>query len=521
MDQIKILIVGAGPTGLTLALWLTKAGIPIRIIDKTDKPGTTSRAMVLHARNLEFYHQLGIDQLAIAGGFEMKTINLWIRGKQAARLPIGDFGLHYSPYPYVLIFPQDKQERMLIEELEKLGIRVERNTELLSFEFSEEGIQAQLLKEGRQENCAALFLAGCDGAHSSVRKKTGAGFKGGTYSHTFYVADIKASGPAANGEMHAALDSSDFMIIFPMKGDANVRLVGDLNQDQENNPDLTWEDVQKDILSRLKLEVETVNWFSSYRVHHRVASRFRNRNVFLLGDAAHIHSPVGGQGMNTGIGDAVNLAWKLAAVINGEASQTLLDSYETERIPFARKLVNSTDRAFSFVSAKGTFATWVRLQLVPVILPVLFRFSSFKRLMFRTVSQISIRYPQSFLSSGRTGKLIGGDRLPWVQSANNFEPLVSRQWQVHCYGHPTPGLNKLFTEKNIPLYIFEWRPEAKKAGYLKDAIYIVRPDGYIGLVGGSGDVQKISAYCTTYILHDKMTEMEVRNNKGNYQQLSG
>jgi len=504
MDQTKVLIVGAGPTGLTLALWLTKAGIHIRIIDKTDRPGTTSRAMVLHARNLEFYHQLGIDQLAVGGGFEMKTINLWIRGKKAARLPIGDFGMHNSPYPYVLVFPQDKQEQMLIEELEKLGVRVERNTELLSFEFSEGGIQAQLLKESRRENCTALFLAGCDGAHSSVRKKIGAGFEGGTYSHTFYVADIKASGPAANGEMHAALDRSDFMIIFPMKGDANIRLVGDLNQDQENNPDLTWEDVQKDILSRLKLTVEKVNWFSSYRVHHRVASIFRKKNVFLLGDAAHIHSPVGGQGMNTGIGDAVNLAWKLAAVINGEARPTLLDSYETERIPFARKLVNSTDRAFSFVSAKGSFATWVRLHLVPVVLPILFRFDSFKRLMFRTVSQISIRYPQSFLSSGRTGKLKGGDRLPWVESVNNFEPLVSRQWQIHGYGHPTPELNKLLSEKKIPLYIFEWGPEVKTAGYLKDAIYIVRPDGYIGLTEGTGNIAKIAQYCDSYILRDKL-----------------
>ena len=490
MDQTKVLIVGAGPTGLVLALWLTKAGIPIRIIDKTDKPGTTSRAMVMHARNLEFYHQLGIDQMAIDGGLEMKTINLWIRGKQAARLPIGDFGMHYSPYPYVLIFPQDKQEQMLIEELEKLGVGVERNTELLSFEISDDGIHAQLSKEGIQENCQSLFLAGCDGAHSSVRKGLNIGFEGGTYSHTFFVADIKASGPTANGEMHAALDSSDFMILFPMKGDANIRLVGDLNQDQENNPDLTWEDVRKDILSRLKLDVEKVNWFSSYRVHHRVASRFRQKNVFLLGDAAHIHSPVGGQGMNTGIGDAVNLAWKLAAVINGQSGENLLDTYETERIPFARKLVGSTDRAFSFVSTKGFFATQVRLHLVPLILPMLFRFGSFKRLMFRTVSQISIRYPHSFLSSGQAGKLKGGDRLPWVESANNFEPLVSRQWQVHCYGNPATALLNLFSEKNIPLYIFEWGPEAEKAGYRKDAIYIVRPDGIYRAGGRNGRYYK-------------------------------
>jgi hypothetical protein len=325
------------------------------------------------------------------------------------------------------------------------------------------------------------------------------------------VADIKASGPAANGEMHAALDSSDFMIIFPMKGDANIRLVGDLNQDQENNPDLRWENVQKDILSRLKLDVEKVNWFSSYRVHHRVASQFRQKNVFLLGDAAHIHSPVGGQGMNTGIGDAVNLAWKLAAVLNGQSNAYLLDTYETERIPFAKKLVGSTDRAFSFVSTKGFFATQVRLHLVPVILPMLFRFDSFKLLMFRTVSQISIRYPESFLSSGQAGKLKGGDRLPWVQSIHNYEPLISRQWQVHCYGSPATALNKLLSEKNIPLHIFEWGPEAKKAGYMKDATYIVRPDGYIGLAYGTGEIVKISAYCDKYILQDKLNEMEVHH----------
>ncbi len=511
MDQTKVLIVGAGPTGLVLALWLTKAGIPIRIIDKTDKPGTTSRAMVMHARNLEFYHQLGIDQKAIAGGFEMKTINLWVRGKQAARLPIGDFGVHDSPYPYVLIFPQDRQEQMLIEELGKWGVEVERNTELISFEISDSGIHAQLLKNGLREHCLSLFLAGCDGAHSSVRKGLNVGFEGGTYSHTFFVADIKASGPAVNGEMHAALDSSDFMILFPMKGDVNVRLVGDVNQDQANNPDLTWNDVRKNILSRLKLDVEMVNWFSSYRVHHRVASRFREKNVFLLGDAAHIHSPVGGQGMNTGIGDAVNLAWKLAAVIKGESGENLLESFETERIPFARKLVSSTDRAFSFVSTKSVFATQVRLHLVPVMLPILFRFRSFKKLMFRTVSQISIRYPQSFLSSGQEGKLKGGDRLPWVQSVHNFEPLTSREWQVHCYGSPSTALKNLLSEKNIPLHIFDWGPAAKAAGYLKEAIYIVRPDGYIGLTAGAGDITKISAYCDTYILHGKLNEMEVHH----------
>jgi 2-polyprenyl-6-methoxyphenol hydroxylase-like FAD-dependent oxidoreductase len=515
MDQPKVLIVGAGPTGLVLALWLTKAGIPLRIIDKSVGPGTTSRATIIHARNLEFYHQLGIDQTAISGGLEMTTINLWIRGKRTVSFTLGDFGLDISPYPYVLIFPQDKQEQMLVSELEKLGVHVERNTELVSFETTDEGIKARLQKDGLSEFYTANYLAGCDGAHSTVRKEMGVGFEGGTYSNTFYVADIKADGAAANGEMHAALDEADFMIIFPMKGETNVRLVGSLGHSQEKTTELKWEDVNKDILARMKMNVEKLNWFSSYRVHHRVATSFRQKNVFLLGDAAHVHSPVGGQGMNTGIGDAVNLAWKLAAVIKAEANESLFNSYEIERIPFARKLVKTTDRAFSFVSADGWLARKERLHFVPFIAGILFRFRFIKRFLFRTVSQTAIKYPQSFLSAGKAGEIRGGDRLPWINSntgnCGNFEPLNSRQWQVHCYGTISPGLEPLFTEKNIPFYIFKWTDEAGKAGYLQNAIYIIRPDGYVGLADPKAEVHTISEYLITHIHNDKSIEMEVHH----------
>ncbi|MDP9041225.1 MAG: FAD-dependent monooxygenase, partial [Bacteroidota bacterium] len=410
-----------------------------------------------------------------------------------------------SPYPYILIFPQDKQEQMLTEELEKSGVHIERNTELTSFEITDDQINGEILKEGQREKFTALYLAGCDGAHSVVRKGIGVGFAGGTYEHTFYVADIKANGPAADGEMHAALDDADFMIIFPMKGDTNVRLVGSVARNQENNQELKWEDVSKDILNRMKMDVEKINWFSSYRVHHRVASDFRKKNVYLLGDAAHIHSPVGGQGMNTGIGDAVNLAWKLAAVINGQADKDLLNSYESERIPFAQKLVSTTDRAFTFVTTTGSLATQIRLHLVPLVLPLFFRFRSMRRLMFLTVSQTAIKYPQSFLSQGKAGRIKGGDRLPWIKIDNkdlsfagNFEWLTSKQWQVHCYGNISSELINIFTSKKIPFYIFPWTRETKKAGYLKKAIYIIRPDGYVGLADPKGDIVKISAYISKY-----------------------
>jgi hypothetical protein len=209
--------------------------------------------------------------------------------------------------------------------------------------------------------------------------------------------------------------------------------------------------------------------------------------------------------MNTGIGDAVNLAWKLAAVINGQAGKDLLDSYEPERIPFAQKLVSTTDRAFTFVTTTGSLATQIRLHLVPLVLPLFFRFRSMRRLMFLTVSQTAIKYPQSFLSQGKAGRIKGGDRLSWIKIDNkdlsfagNFEWLSSKQWQVHCYGNISSELINIFTSKKIPFYIFPWTREAKKAGYLEKAIYVIRPDGYVGLADPNGDIVKISAYISKY-----------------------
>src|SRR5207249_9237714 len=173
-------------------------------------------------------------------------------------------------------------------------------------------------------------------------------------------------------------------------------------------------DVSTRVIEWIRVDVERVNWFSTYRVHHRVAARFRRGRAFVLGDAAHIHSPVGGQGMNTGIGDAVNLAWKLAAVLHGRADEALLDSYEPERIAFARRLVATTDRAFTGVTSRGAIARLVRLDLVPLLIPPLFELATVRRFIFRTVSQTSVNYRGSSLSEGRAGAVHGGDRLPWV-----------------------------------------------------------------------------------------------------------
>src|SRR5215813_200068 len=431
MTDRLVLIVGAGPTGLVLALWLTRLGVRVRIVESADEPETTSRAVAVQARTLELYRQVDLSAAVVEAGVQVAAANLWVGGARAARLPLGRMGEGLSPFPYALTYAQDAHERLLIERLGSCGVNVERRTEFLSFDQDSDKVRAVLKRpDGSEEACEAAYLAGCDGAHSTVREGLGIGFPGGTYAHLFYVADVEASGPVMDGQLHGALDEAEFLLVFPLKGDRRARLIGVVRDDAETRHDtLTWNDVRTDVIDRMGITVERVNWFSTYHVHHRVADHFQKGRAFLLGDAAHIHSPVGGQGMNTGIGDAVNLAWKLADVLDGRLPASLLESYEPERIAFGRRLVATTDRAFTFITARGPIARRVRVNIVPIIVPLVFRMKAARRLMFRTISQTGLRYRGSPLSAGRAGGVHGGDRLPWVESEDHFAPLPALTWQ--------------------------------------------------------------------------------------------
>src|SRR6202035_5655072 len=309
--RADVLVAGAGPTGLVLAVWLARLGVGVRIVDKTSEPGTTSRAVAVQARTLELYRQIGLADAVVQRGRKAVAANLWVAGKRRARGVFGDMGAGLSPFPSALIFPQDEHERLLIDRLAETGVEVERSTELLGFEDAAGRVLARLRRQdGAEETCEAAFIAGCDGAHSIVREGLGIVFPGGTYAHLFYVADVEAGGATMNGELHVGLDKSDFLAVFPLQDPRYARLIGTVREEPgRRHQDLSWNDVGKKVIAWIRIDVERVNWFSTYRVHHRVADRFRAGRAFLLGDAAHIHSPVGGQGMNTGIGDAVNLAW--------------------------------------------------------------------------------------------------------------------------------------------------------------------------------------------------------------------
>jgi 2-polyprenyl-6-methoxyphenol hydroxylase-like FAD-dependent oxidoreductase len=496
-----VLIAGAGPTGLVLALWLTKLGVNVHIIDKAAAPSSTSRALAVQARTLELYRQLDLADAVLAGGHRVSAVNLWARGDKAAHLPIGNIGWDLTPFPFVHVFPQDRHEQLLIERLARLGVTVQRQTELLAFSEEADHVLARLRSaDGGEQQVEARYIAGCDGARSLVRETIGAAFPGGTYRQVFYVADVEASGPTLDGELHIDVDEADFLAVFPMAGSGRARLIGTVRDERaEHAESLSFDDISDRAINQLKLKVHKLHWFSTYRVHHRVTDHFRKGRAFLLGDAAHIHSPAGGQGMNTGIGDAINLAWKLASVVKGCAPERLLDSYEAERIGFARRLVSTTDRVFSFVTAEGRIADIVRTRLAPMLIPAAARFDTAREFLFRTVSQITLNYRGGPLSQGAASHVHGGDRLPWAVAGyeDNFACLAHMDWQVHVYGTAQPQLADFCKSLGLALQVFDWQPEYQAAGLVQNVVYLLRPDTYVALVDPTGNWETLDRYFAT------------------------
>lgn len=494
----KILIAGAGPTGLTLAIWLTMQGVPVRIVDEHSGPGQESRAMVVHARTLELYRQLGLAERVVKAGHPATRMQFWAQGRPRAALSFGDIGSDLTPYPFVLVFPQDRHEQLLVQRLGELGVTVERDTALTGFTDTGDHVIAQLRKaDGGEEKVSTPYLVGCDGARSIVRHQLGTDFEGGTYAHLFYVADVEARLPGAAGEAQFALDGGDFLAVFPYDDRGLVRLIGTVRDERaDRSAELRFDDVRQDALRSLGIGISKVNWFSTYHVHHRIASRFRIGRCFLAGDAAHVHSPAGGQGMNTGIADAANLAWKLAAVLHGRAGARILDSYETERQAFARKLVETTDRAFSFVTRDSGFAEFVKAHVAPALLSTASHSEHVRESMFRLVSQIMLDYRDSPLSQGKAGRLAGGDRLPWVRTAgtDNFAPMEAIGWQLHVYGALAPAVSAYCADRGIAVHVFPWTAAHERAGLEQDALYLLRPDTYVGLATEDATVDALARY---------------------------
>jgi 2-polyprenyl-6-methoxyphenol hydroxylase-like FAD-dependent oxidoreductase len=507
LKQADVLIVGAGPSGLVLALSLARFGIKFRIVDKNSGPGQASRAIVVHARILEFYRQLGFADEVVGAGLKMERLHLRKGAHEIAELRFGDFGKKLSAFPFVLSYPQDIHEKFLVEKLSASGVEVEWNTELADFADEGDCVQVTLRNKGVDEIAGVAFLCGCDGAHSRVRQGLKLKFEGGTYQQRFYVTDVEETGAPAKGDITICMGVDSFCLVFPIRSVKQDRLIGMVPKEFAGRENLTFDDIRPEVEKLAGVEVHKVNWFSTYNIHHRVIEHFRVGRVFIAGDAGHVHSPVGGQGMNTGIGDAVNIAWKLAAVIQGRAAASILDTYEPERLAFARSLVATTDRAFQLVVGRGLGSFLFRSVLFPILLPLALKFSAGRTAQFRFISQIRINYRGSALSEGIAGDVHGGDRLPWVGggSADNFETLNSMDWQIHVYGDVRAPLRDTAARHEIPLHVLPWNGDTRKAGLAKDAAYLVRPDGHVALADPKQDVNLLESFLTRFAITPRAT----------------
>src|SRR5262249_14947231 len=417
-----VLIVGAGPTGLMLANQLVRRGVRVVIIDRHAGPSRETRALGVQARTLEIYSRLGIVDRALELGKRATGANLWAQGRRMARVPLGEAGRSLTPYPFILILGQDDNERIMRDRLQDWDRAVQWNTELVALEQEPDGVSATLdAPDGTTRKVVAAWVAGCDGARSSVRELSGIAFAGAPYEHVFFVADTEVTGNMVPEEVNVYLWRQGFHLFFPMRGRDHWRVVGILPPALRDQNDLGLHAVIPPLRGEAGpgLSFRSCSCFSTYRIQHRSAVRFRDRRCFLLGDAAHIHSPVGAQGMNTGLQDAYNLGWKLALVVDGRAAPALLDSYEPERMPVARRLLNTTDRAVRLVVSDSRLAGLFRTQIIARVAAFAMSRERVQRLAFRIVSQTGIQYRESPLS--RSLEELppeaprAGDRFPWLR----------------------------------------------------------------------------------------------------------
>jgi 2-polyprenyl-6-methoxyphenol hydroxylase-like FAD-dependent oxidoreductase len=506
-----VLIVGAGPTGLMLANQLARRGVRAQIIDRHAGPARETRALGVQARTLEIYAQLGIVERALELGKRGTGVNIWAQGRWMARVPVGAAGHSVTPYPYILILGQDDNELIMGDRLRDFGVSVQWNTELTGLEQQPDHVAATLKgTDGATRKIAAAWVAGCDGARSSVRELCGIAFPGAPYEHVFYVADTEATGSMVPNEVNIYPCRRGFHLFFPMRGEDHWRVVGILPESLREKSDVTFESVIPAVRGDVGggLAFKACTWFSTYRIYHRSASHFRDHRCFVLGDAAHIHSPVGAQGMNTGLQDAYNLGWKLALVVQGKADATLLDSYEAERVPVARRLLNTTDRAFRMIVADNLLASLLRTQIIARAVAFAMRRKGIQDFAFRTVSQTGIHYRESPLSESSGGLPYraphAGDRFPWAMLRfegggtveDSFKKLADTHFNLLAIGQPAPTAEAL--GDLLRVYTIPTDPgndaELARVHVPRPSFYLLRPDGHVGLCGVHLDTGAVRKY---------------------------
>jgi 2-polyprenyl-6-methoxyphenol hydroxylase-like FAD-dependent oxidoreductase len=528
-DPLDVLVVGAGPTGLTLAAQLQAFGATVRIVDRQLDRVHESRALGVQPRTLEVLRGLGVAQELLARGNDAVWVQLHAAGR-VVRVRLFGLGLDDTAYPFLLLVSQADTEQVLGDHLAGRRVLVERGIEVVGFDADPDAVTCTLRhRDGRTEQVRARYLAGCDGAASTVRRGAGIPFKGGAYPQTFALADLEADGLDRDAA-HAFLGQVGILLFFPLGRPASWRLLAmhpSLRGRREPaQPSLGELQALADAFTGGRIALRDPVWRTYFGLQHRHATRYRAGRVFLAGDAAHVHSPAGAQGMNTGIQDAWNLGWKLALVGRGLAEEALLDSYDAERRPVGGFVVRFTDRAFSVATSTNPLLRALRTQLVPRVLPLALRFDRAMASGFRTVSQLNISYRHSpAVQEGRPTLRRGpraGDRLPDARTTRDGqgcwlgEALAAPGFHLLLCGppgdwHPSQltALRHRYPDTLTVHYLTrEATPGAlgdfdgqvfARLGVDGTAQYLVRPDGHIGYRCGGDDLAGLQRYLARWL----------------------
>jgi len=443
VSSSQVVVVGAGPTGMLLAAELARRNVAVRLLEKRDRPAEHSRALGVVPRTMEMFEQLGLIDELLTHGHRVHGIRIY--GKE--RRLLVDLDLRNLPtrYPFMLLLPQTRTEATLRHYLEELEVKIEWGTELTTFRPEKSGIRAEFIQAGRPQEAFCGYLAGCDGAHSTVRKKAGLEFPGSAYQQNWLLADVSLEPRLDPKFMHLFNCPSGPIIFFPLP--ENVwRIVamrpGTVQDAGQANLEEIVELLECNQLGHLRPHRPL--WVAGFAIHHRHTKQLRQWRVFLCGDAAHIHSPAGGQGMNTGLGDAFNLGWKLAAAAKGTGTETLLDSYEKERLPVIEGVLELTDRMTRMMTAASGPAVWIREW----VMPFASKLGMAKR-MGERLSQLQVGYPQSpaVLPDARR-------KLAMIPVGSRIGPMVLKN---HNTGRET-YLAELLSRGRLVLVLF---PEGK------------------------------------------------------------
>jgi 2-polyprenyl-6-methoxyphenol hydroxylase-like FAD-dependent oxidoreductase len=503
-----VLVVGAGPVGLVAAAALRRNGVSVRIIDKLAMPTTESRAIAVHGRSLDLLARMGVADRLIATGVKAKRMNLCSGGETLIQVPLDSVD---ATYPFSLNTPQTETERVLRELVESLGVTVERGVELTALSQDADRVQVILRHaDGTTEELVAPWVIGADGAHSTVRHLVGGKLEGTFVGERLLLGDVDAKFDLDPESMYTFFTPQGPVLVMPMR-DGRARVMAQIHDGPGTPLNLhpTLERLQEVVDERVGgITLLRGHWLTSFELHHAQVSQYRWGRVFLAGDTAHVHSPAGGQGMNTGMQDAANLAWKLAAVIGGQAGEALLDSYQDERHPVAEHMITFTER----LSKAGTLPGGPQ-RIRNALLKVLSHVRPVPEAMARITAEATVNYHGSPIVTDnhpRGTKVAAGEHFPHLADEQLRTRVLDSWGTGHttitvAAGHSAPaagpdGRQVLIADDDTPVPGYDVviadpdRVVATRLGLHGGGHVVVRPDSYIGAVTLLGDAATVAAY---------------------------